>query len=1616
MTNRNIDLGISKGSSIMQTKSIGIVLVLAIATALATGGGGCSSLPRVERVQTNLIDKSVFEGDWWYTRTVIDLDDDAAYAVGAAGSGAPWAGAMSNYDITAQSGVIGRIRWVIDENYLYAYRGSEVIPGSNADVDSPNFRGSPLAAYRIIGHVDVRQEYNPGTGEPTNVISESTDRRWYDRQFLRVDWSQNLVTFGQFGDSLEIDELFGVFRREAAPLGIVDQGNSSGHDLHGTADLPAEWAPQFVRVAEDETYRFRGEWPAEQQDTVHYMSFVTQELWSPLQCFGTACQTTIAITTRDAFLRIPPNHEYAVETLANSEYDRFGIIRTEQRTYLRGGLDRAELGEHCTTNDECATGACDAARQVCVGGLTDELGETDFLTYYRLRHNFYSDSLTTTECQADWQCSGRFDDSGTCSDGGSCAVGIDTCSDGVICRPDAGTPGSICDQHAHVCTIPIAERPVREVAYYLSPGYPTYLTRSAFETVAQWNEAFMHGNRSVHGRAVPSGPPVACQSGNPTDYCYCSADHSFLSGEVDPSAFTCAHRLDFFATRDEQLAAGVTDPYNCWVEGPADLEHPTAFDGEGGYDRAVYSQMHFASDPSMDSECMLVLHVNSCDAHPATDTDPGLPCEQLGDIRYNMFNYVSAAASGFCGVMQPMQDPTNGEAIVSPINMGGQCLDNFGVQALVYWPILRGDEPTDDLVSGDELRRYFAALGNVQDPVGIAPGAEPGFDVTDLSRPSLPTDLHAFFRDQIEGRLDEVRDLHGAEGRAQLLGDRMGRMQLSAEGRELERRYAAASASEGFPSATTVESMAATALDTSVGVVSQDINLDDDATMDRISAFRPEFIDGTFADVEHEHDLMNRGSCMMMERPALVYASQYGEYWARAFDESRFSRAEARIRWAQAWHRAVMQHELGHGLGFEHNFAGTLDRDNYLPGYFGIAMRDGDGDGTPDLLLPRLVDFDDNRDGQITADEQTAWLAETQRVRHERNIRGAGNFTSSTTMDYPGDLSDIYSIGPYDHAAVYFNYFNQVEAYENHCTDTNGDGTLQAAECETPDTDLPGTSADGLLRSDQFDRTLVPWYRGGDHCSTDAQCPFSNAGAGNGESITQRCVTNPRYSSIPLPCGTAGSDATHCICSSFDSDFVDYVDGNAYRDRRDGQQLAPVQYLFCSNPRLNDISWCSVFDAGESFQEVIANYRAEWESRYLTSYFRRHRRPFTTGSRAQRYIPDAAKIYQHFLFRLIYEPRFASDTGPLGLDDQYAASIDVMNWFAQLAAMPDVGQYAFDPSVGAHGAYHHLDEDYPLDGTIPAGADVVLEPGEGFYHWSQYQDGLLGFFRMERAGVFWDQLLALRALTIRDWGLSYTVDERYYINFYSFFPVEMTELFGGYILDDPEWYAPRMVTPTGGGDPQVQYVNWFRGLDIRGGGCRNPTTGVLGPCRPATEDAFPNPVIEGVSNDILRVYATVFALNEFPVFYDTSWERRLAIFALGSGDGFTIPDTQRDGTATCAYGPITTSPGHASLCSAEDADYITYTSDHLHSTYVAVKIRSRDTYNLEEEQLGFQYLLELNATQDRVRVLDAREAAGTITAAEREELGRRRETLSSNESYLATLIELQRIFGINSYL
>jgi hypothetical protein len=1628
---------------------------------------------------------------------------------------------MSNFDIAARSGVAGRIRFVIDERFLYAYRSHEIVQGAAEDPNDPNFRGQPLAIFPIEQHVDVRREYDSVTGEVRNVLSESSDRRWYDRQYVRVDWSQNLVSWGLFGDSLQIDGLFGGFAREPV-ANFVQEG--------GDERIPASWRPTFVRVGEDPGYRLADEWPSESADTVHYMSFVTNELWTPLGCGGPACQTSLRISLRNAFLRVPPNHEYAVETLPNSEYDRFGIIRTEQRTYIRGGGDRSDLGTYCDARCEatcdtltcstdadcgdggscvrgecvagtydnedqcgaggrcsirfddgwgrsfatcsggsredaddcgvgtmcdygtnscagsldadCGPGLCNLESNTCEGGLTPEYGETDFLTFYRLRHNFYSNSLDeNAPCVADWQCDQRYGAS--------------------------GNGGSRCDPAARLCTVPLAQRDLRQSVYRLSAHYPRHLVRSAFEVVSEWNDTFMRGNRELRGQPLPgeeacqttdpSGycfcgdgaaargsevndrgtcfpqgsaglPRVACQSTDPTQYCFCG--DSLSAPEVGADR-TCAYREDFFVRPEDR---GVSNPFDCWIglvdaNGEATPEtetvNPASPTDHGQYSADVYRYGFVGS------ECMMVLKVNSCDV-PVADGQEPAACEELGDIRHQFFNYVSAAGAGWCGVMQPVQDPTTGEAISIPINMGGLCLERIANNALDLWPVLRGEASEDSLFTGENLRGYFARLGNVHHPVGLAPAVDgANYSPQDGGRPALPLDILDRLNERFQELEPRIQSLRASqEGRAAIRSDRL---RLLA-GTTTESRLVEAMAQEGASAiATQSESLAMqlTAQNGSDRPTEQQL-------MDALSPFRDGFDDLLRQDQLEEQRLLEN----FIEYPReALFTSRYNQYWAEAFRGRDL--AEAHVRWTQAFHRSVMLHEMGHGVGLEHNFAASYDRNQYQDGYFSLVTRE-DADGDLPFVLPRFDDFDCGRDalcpgdagytgrdetegdGTLTGDELHQWSESLREVRTQRLDAGLGNYMTSSIMDYPGDLSDMSGLGHYDRAAIYFNYYNLVETYD-------GDPLYY---------DGRGTSVEGLLRSDVTPRRLWSYYRGGESCSVDDQCPYSRGSAGlvPGQRVFQRCVRNPRYSQIPEPC----NGDRNCICSNFDEDVIDLAEsaypgfesdtwgtcGDGARCRAgtqcgDGSTCTSdgvsdydrVRYLFCSNSRLGDISWCNVFDAGESFQETVDHFRQVWQENYPRSYFRNYRRGFSSGSRAIRSIIDAAKMYQHLFFRYFYEPEFRRANGPLGFLDQYFASIDAMNWMAELSQLPDVGSYRVrqiagpstcsptDPSAVGNTpdcryGYEHMGTDLDMPGS-----DINLEPGEGFYHWSRYQDGLYGFFRMERAGVFWDKYIALRALTIRDWGLSFTIDERYFINFYDLFPIEMTELFGGYVVNDPSWIAPRVRVD--GDQANVYYLNYLLGQ------CRNPGTGEFEPCDGSAPERFPDLPLLGTTNEIMRLYAAIFALAEFPVFYDPAFESRLAIFKLDSADGFTIPEIQLDGEPTCAFGQAIPGSGHAVCSNPDDADYIVYVSDRLHAPYVAVKMRERLTYNLEEEQIGFQLLLRLSNRQDRIREL---EAITEPTLEERNELNSERRALQTDESFLEALIEVQRLFGITSWL
>lgn len=158
---------------------------------------GCAEpVKDIDRTQPNKIRKSAFEGEWYYRQTVVDVNGTATSS------------------FIALEGDGSRVKFQIAENMLIARRAHEDILGIDAPAynvpqefrdayegfNEDDREGSPVAAFNIQTHFDVQRAYNAATGEQSNVLMENMmDRPWFDRQWMRVNWTRNIIGAQEMG-------------------------------------------------------------------------------------------------------------------------------------------------------------------------------------------------------------------------------------------------------------------------------------------------------------------------------------------------------------------------------------------------------------------------------------------------------------------------------------------------------------------------------------------------------------------------------------------------------------------------------------------------------------------------------------------------------------------------------------------------------------------------------------------------------------------------------------------------------------------------------------------------------------------------------------------------------------------------------------------------------------------------------------------------------------------------------------------------------------------------------------------------------------------------------------------------------------------------------------------------------------------------------------------------------------------------------------------------------------------------------------------------------------------------------------------------------------------------
>jgi len=421
--------------------------------------------PPINQVEANALAKSFFVGPKledpsddpeFYWRNYV-VDGPASQSLVGVGS---WSG-------------VDRVRWEVTEDLLIARKAYQIAKGADdKGVPKKDPNGAIVAAYKIEKHFDIRRAYNPTTGEEQNVVVENAlDRTWNQREYMRVDWSQNLVDNPMWTDMF-LGKILGNI--EVTPLSYV------------VSDPAAEDAPHFEadKGYFDVTNHFTVA-PASSSvswGTGKVPTCVLVGLYTGSATYDCNAQEAVV---RSSYLRIDPKADF--EPLENT----------------RAPLD--VVGNPGGIGDSLEAGIVTPGQQ----GWDPGYGYVD-----KLYHRFAHVHDTWKQSHQEVACADNAD-----ADGNGTADACDNAVTGY-----AGSAGSQCDVFVGKCTIPYRDREVKTIGYWVNKEMPAELqdpedgsgARGAAEDLAfSWNQLLagaVASAREVECRRTGDGDRASCHS------------------------------------------------------------------------------------------------------------------------------------------------------------------------------------------------------------------------------------------------------------------------------------------------------------------------------------------------------------------------------------------------------------------------------------------------------------------------------------------------------------------------------------------------------------------------------------------------------------------------------------------------------------------------------------------------------------------------------------------------------------------------------------------------------------------------------------------------------------------------------------------------------------------------------------------------------------------------------------------------------------------------------------------------------------------------------------------------------------------------------------------------
>ncbi|MCC6522618.1 MAG: hypothetical protein IT373_08160 [Polyangiaceae bacterium] len=961
------------------------VSALLVPLAFAGAVGCAEERDPINRVQPNALAKSFYVGEdlvgpmddpeFWYQGSLIDV------GYGAAQDGlftSTWAQATT------------RLKWQITEDLLIGRASYELIPGSDGKGDGAHSTDGQVAvAFAIQSHFDIRRDYNPSTGEELNVIDENaTDRPWYERQYFRVDWSQNLNTDAYDFDTLALMGIYGGVAYEPMAYYVNDPNDPDAPYFDvgtGYFDLTtkAYATPKLIDLS---AFGWGiDKFPACYLDADFMNGSAPNGNCNPVE-----------ITVRHSFRRVVDS-DYEPMDWDGYRFASYGAFYKDRYGYSRNY------------------------------GMSDDLWHR-FIQRYNIweRSHYYQDPANmagpvacftpeTTPYGAD----PHRDTNGNGTDDECQAVADIT-----------GFGGSRCDTFKQKCTLPYRLRVPKPLAWYYSAGSDANYFEGTEWATHDWDVALR--------KAVAIAQYAECVSTTP-DAAACAAQYPAPMGQQDDNmdlvqvareVDDCRHGLNPNVAANEDACKALADG-----AGAARGARPQVIELAKRPEMIVLCHSPVeANDPpacggprlpaDLTAEACTVAQENHDMATMATCRSALFV--RMGDLRYHLVNVITRPQDPSAwGIMVDATDPTDGEKISASINVWSYVNDLWSQGVIDRVRLMSGELDVEDVTEAEYVHDYaqaveaaersgvaghltleqkdarIAAFSKVtpetltqlrQNPQMLATGPEATKLFADLTQVKMTPEMPSVMAPKYHARQTAVA---GTATEAELITPEM-------------QQYAGID--NGMPMG-----------DGTVAYASP------------LRGMNPSF-QRQLTQLK-ENAIAARGACVLNEAPApmsmtglsaalkakftdansVYYGKRCNDSQAVPADQAQACRDEQATRaermrkyLAQRAQYAVIVHEMGHSIGLRHNFISSSDAFNYQPQYWQLRTDNGTNntlctsyDSEGSCVGPRYFDpvTDNERDNLI-------WM-----------------WMQSSVMDYAGETTqDMIGLGAYDFAAAAMFY------------------------------------------------------------------------------------------------------------------------------------------------------------------------------------------------------------------------------------------------------------------------------------------------------------------------------------------------------------------------------------------------------------------------------------------------------------------------------------------------------------------------------------------------------------------------------------------------------------------